>query len=150
MKYDNLHICMRVAFFALFVMVACKDGQGVYTKVEPAHVEPGMNGQLSRITLTEKAIHRLDIKTASVITEQNEITNDELRKVVPYASVIYDPEGATWVYTNPEPLVFVREEIKIDYIKDNKVVLLSGPEVGTVIVTMGVSELYGTEYGIGH
>ena len=38
------------------------------------------------------------------------------RKVVPYAAVIYDPKGAAWLYTSPEPLIFVRRPITVDFI----------------------------------
>jgi hypothetical protein len=69
-------------------------------------------------------------------------------KVIPYATVIYDTSGGTWVYTNPQPLVFIRESIEISYIEDDRVFLTAGPAVGTVIVTVGGSELYGAEVGV--
>jgi len=70
------------------------------------------------------------------------------RKIIPYAAVIYDPQGATWVYTNPEPLVFVRQPIVVDYIKGESAILLEGPSAGTVVVTVGAAELFGTETGV--
>jgi hypothetical protein len=72
------------------------------------------------------------------------------RKVVPYSSVIYDLNGETWVYTNPEPLAFVRERITVDYIDGDKAFLSEGPAAGTKIASVGVAELYGTEFGVGH
>ena len=45
-------------------------------------------------------------------------------------------------------IVFLRHEIKIDFIKDNTVHLTEGPPVGTKIVTQGAAELYGTEYEV--
>ena len=70
------------------------------------------------------------------------------RKVVPYAAVLYDVHGDAWVYTNPEPLVFVRELILVDYIEGDLVVLLEGPSIGTAVVTVGVAELFGAETGV--
>jgi hypothetical protein len=70
-------------------------------------------------------------------------------KVVPYAAVIYGVHGETWVYTNPEPLVFIREPITIDYIEGDLAVLSEGPPAGTAVVTVGGSELFGAESGIG-
>jgi hypothetical protein len=70
------------------------------------------------------------------------------RKVVPYAAVLYGVHGETWVYTNPEPLVFVRSPITIDYIDDDLAILSEGPEVGTTIVTLGATELFGAETGV--
>ena len=70
------------------------------------------------------------------------------RKIVPYAAVIYDAKGATWVYTNPEPLAFVRESISVDYIKGDLAFLTEGPSSGTNVVTVGGAELYGAETGV--
>ncbi len=71
------------------------------------------------------------------------------RKVVPYSAVIYDVQGDTWAYTNPEPLVFVRHSITIDYIERDTAVLLDGPPAGTAVVTVGAAELFGVELGVG-
>jgi hypothetical protein len=71
------------------------------------------------------------------------------QKIVPYAAVIYDLYGGTWVYTHPEPLVFVRHPISVDYIDDDLAVLLDGPPADMQVVTVGVAELYGTETGVG-
>jgi len=62
--------------------------------------------------------------------------------------VLYGVHGETWVYTNPEPLVFIREPIVIDYIEGDLAVLSEGPEAGTAIVTVGAAELFGTETGV--
>ena len=69
-------------------------------------------------------------------------------KVVPYAAVIYDVAGKTWVYTNPEPLVFVRQSISVDYVEDDLAYLTDGPAAGTQVVTIGGAELYGAETGV--
>jgi hypothetical protein len=71
------------------------------------------------------------------------------QKMVPYASVIYDLNGDTWVYTSPESLAFVRNTVKVDYIDGDQVILTEGPAKGTKVVTVGVAELYGIEFGIG-
>jgi hypothetical protein len=114
-----------------------------YSKVEPAHVELNKETGLGHLTLTEKAVERLGIITTQVLETGS-------YKVVPYAAIIYDIKGDTWVYTNPEPLNFLRHQITIDHIKGNEAVLSQGPMVGTEVVTVGVAELYGTESGVGH
>lgn len=73
----------------------------------------------------------------------------EKRVVVPYSAVIYDLQGATWVYVSPEPLVFVREPITIDYVQGDMAILSDGPAVGTEVATVGVAELYGADTGVG-
>ena len=70
------------------------------------------------------------------------------QKIVPYSSVLYDVHGNTWVYTNPEPLKFVRHAIKVDFIEGDIAVLTDGPAVGTKVVSTGAPELYGAETGI--
>jgi len=73
----------------------------------------------------------------------------EKRKIIPYAAVLYDAKGKTWVYTNPEPFVFVRRAIEIDTIVGDEIFLVDGPAVGTAVVTVGGAELLGTEFGVG-
>lgn len=76
-------------------------------------------------------------------------SDSKARKVVPYSSIIYDVKGETWVYTNPEPLVFVRAPVKIDYIAGQTAYLTDGPAAGAKIVVNGTAELYGAETGVG-
>ena len=113
---------------------------------EPAKFEPIAGTKLRSVTLTEDAIKRLDIQEALVRDVQ---VRGKQRKVIPYAAVLYDPDGATWAFTNPKPLLFVRQAIKIDYIVADLVVLLEGPPSGTAVVTVGAAELFGAEIGVG-
>ena len=53
------------------------------------------------------------------------------------------------MYTNPEPLVFVRAPIDIVRETSTEAILADGPPAGTEIVTVGVPELYGTETEFG-
>lgn len=117
----------------------------------PAKVEPGEETGISRVTLTARAAERLDIKTAPAAEVQvARAPNGALRRVVPYAAVLYDSDGDTWVYTNPEPRVFIRHSITVDYIDGDVAVLSDGPPAGTPVVTVGAAELFGTEFEIGH
>ncbi len=73
----------------------------------------------------------------------------EPRKVIPYAAVLYDPTGKTWVYTNPTELVFVRQAIQIQAVAGDEAILGDGPPTGASVVTVGGAELYGVEFGVG-
>ena len=75
---------------------------------------------------------------------------DTLKKVVPYSAILYDVHGDTWVYTNPDSLVFVRQRVDIEHIDQEMAVLREGPDIGTKIVTVGAAELLGAESGVGH
>lgn len=88
------------------------------------------------------------VQGQGVFVELNLSGDGAPRKIVPYAAVLYGVNGETWVYTNPEPLVFVRSPITIDYIDGDLAVLSEGPEAGTAVVTVGAAELFGTETGV--
>src|SRR5215210_3246318 len=100
----------------------------------PSHVEPIEVSDLSHVTLSERAAQRLGIETAKVTSEEIEGTP---RQVIPYGAIIYDSSGATWTYTSPEPLIFVRHPITIDAIDGDRAVLSEGPEDGTAVVSVG-------------
>lgn len=109
----------------------------------PAEVEHVEGESLSRVTLTPEAAERLGIETVAVRTAAE-------RTSVPYAALIYDPQGETWVYTNPERMVFVRAQVEVDRIEGQLAFLSAGPASGTDVVTVGGAELYGTEFEVGH
>jgi len=101
------------------------------------------------VTLSEHAIERLALQTGQ-IAERPTSRSDTPRLTVPYSSLLYDTEGRTWVYTSPQPRTFVRAEVVVDYIEGETAVLSDGPPAGTVVATVGVAELYGTEFTVGH
>lgn len=131
-----------VPLIAGLQLAACHKGSSKPAKIKPAVVEKIEGSKLSKLTLTAKASERLDIKTAAVSEAQG-------RKVVPYAAVLYDANGYTWVYTNPEPLIFIRHSIKVDRVEGEHAMLSDGPPVGTQVVTVGGAELFGAEFEIG-
>ncbi len=109
-----------------------------------SHVEPISGSKLSRVVLTQKASERLGVKTAKVTADSAGML------VAPYAAVLYDIKGQAWVYTQTEPLAFARHAIVIQSIKGESAFLTEGPPVGTAVVVIGASELYGAESGVGH
>jgi hypothetical protein len=114
---------------------------------EPAKVEHLEGAEGSRLSLTAKAAERLGIRTKPVLAGKVDRTT---RLVVPYSAVLYDAKGDPWVYTNSEPLAYVRERITVDYIQGDQAVLTDGPPKGTRVVAVSAAELYGTEFGLGH
>ena len=141
-------------FAAALPLAACQQSHAATADThepgKPSKVEKIQGTELSRLTLTEKAAQRLDIQTTDVREEQRTKSgHTAMRKVVPYAAVLYDATGATWVYTNVQPLVFVRHAITIDYIEGDVAILSDGPALGVKVVTVGASLLYGTEFEVG-
>ena len=68
---------------------------------------------------------------------------------VPVASLIYGLNGETWIYISPDHLQFLRVPVVVDYIIDDMVVLVDGPNAGTKVVIVGVPELHGADTGVG-
>jgi hypothetical protein len=64
--------------------------------------------------------------------------------------VIYGAHGESWVYTSPEALTFVRHPVTVDYVEGDTAYLSDGPAGGTEVATVGVPELYGAEFEVGH
>ena len=147
MKRSRL-LMVGVLIVAGLQLAACaQTPQATASEEEPAYSEPIAGTELNRVVVTEQAAQRLGIQTAPVGEEQ---VNGTQRTVIPYAAVIYDLHGATWVYTSPQPLTYVRAPITIERIDGDRAILVDGPPVGTEVVTVGVAELYGTEYEVGH
>lgn len=138
-----------VALVAAVLLAACQSPQGKQQAEHPAEIEKIEGTELSRVTLSEKAMRRIDLRTDQV-REQQVSRSASPRKVVPYSSLVYDPKGQCWVYTCPQPRTFVRHKVDVDYIEGDLVVLKEGPPAGTVVASMGVAELYGTEFKVGH
>lgn len=140
----------RCLWMPLFLLLACVPLTGCKPTPEaaadeeapPAKVEHLEGDEPTRVTLTEEAAKRIDIATANV---ESMAMHGTQRLVLPYAAILYDTNGDAWVYTNPEPLVFVRHRIVVDYIDDELAVLSDGPTPKTAVVTMGATELYGAE-----
>ena len=131
----------------LFISPSSETAAGTQEN-KPAKVEPIEGTDLSRVILTEKAAERLDIQTAPVGDAEVQSAEGEttLRKVIPYAAVLYNVNGDAFVYTNPEPLTFIRAPITVDYIEGDRAVLVDGPATGSAIVTVGAAELFGAEF----
>jgi len=136
MKHKNISLLILL-ILAVLQLSACAPKSERAEKVNPVKLEPIEGTDFKRVILTEKAAERIDVQTISV-----------RGKAVPYAAVIYDTEGNTWVYTNPEPLVFVRQPIVIDRIEGDQALLSQGLDANTPVVTVGVAELYGAETGV--
>jgi hypothetical protein len=110
---------------------------------EPAVKAEIADTDLNTLTLTPEAVERLGLETVEVEAGDGGVT-------VPYAAIIYDHGGDTWVYTTTEPEVFVRAAVVVDRIDGETAHLSEGPEPGTSVVTLGAAELYGAEFDTAH
>jgi hypothetical protein len=140
-KARRLAMAVLVASAAL-ALPACAASTATTTTEAPAKVEAIAGSKVKSVTLTQRAAERLAIRTAPLVEEVG-------RKVVPYAAVIYDADGNTWVYTMPRPLTYVRESVAVLDISADRALLSAGPPAGTQVVVEGAAMLYGTELGVG-
>ncbi|HZO60184.1 MAG TPA: hypothetical protein VFB51_10870 [Solirubrobacterales bacterium] len=119
---------------------ACKEVETeTATGYEPAKLESVKgNDDLKRVQLTEEGAERTGLETEKVRLEGG-------KKVVPYAALIYDPEGKTFVYTSPKRLTYLRAPVKVERVDGKDVIVSDGPAAGTQVVTVGTAEVYGVE-----
>jgi hypothetical protein len=108
---------------------------------EVATVQESENGAPAVLTLSERAEQRLGIETATVAQGRAGLS-------VPYAAVVYDADGSSWVFVRTDPHTYQRAEVALGHKTGNEVALASGPPAGTEVVTVGAAELVGVETGI--
>jgi hypothetical protein len=140
-------LILALLLLGSLALTACGRAPGTPAEsAEPAKVEaiPGTN--LKRIVLTADAAKRLGIRTAVVKSWREHDGGRGLE--VPHASVFYAAEGASFIYTNPEPLVYIRRRVVIDDVIRGHAYLTKGPKPGTSVVTDGAGELLGVETGV--
>ena len=145
---------IRIAMVALvgiaLPLSGCKK-DNVAEKYHPAKVEDTDQKGIKKVTLDARAAERTGIVTTTVREEMVNLAGGAaMRKVVPYGAIMYDKKGNTWTFTNPSPLVFVRAPVVVDDVEGDQVILAEGPPVGTVVVSVGATELMGAENKYGH
>lgn len=133
-----------MAVAALLLLPACRELTPQSHEIkEPVTLKEIPGTEIEQITLTKSAAERLGIQTQSVA----EIGNGS---VIPSAAVFVDPDGKYWVYTNPKPLVFVRQQVSFDHEEGDRTFLSAPLPRDTRVVVLGVPELYGAEFEVGH
>lgn len=136
MKHGTRSILVLFVLAGL-LLSACGPSTSTTGFVPPSKLEVIEGSELQRVILTDKAAERIGLET--VVASGIE---------VPYAAILYDIEGNTWIYTMPEPLTFVREQIVIDRIEGDTAILSETLSSEFNVVTVGVAEIYGTETGV--
>jgi hypothetical protein len=127
---------------ACLTLGACSSGGGEAEAENPAKVVAVKGTGFSRVTLTDDAARRVGIELAAVAAGPTGLQ-------VPYGAVLYDPNGATSTFVQTGPFTYLRQPIALDHIDAGVAFLSAGPPVGTMVVTVGATELYGAENGVG-
>lgn len=100
---------------------------------------------LKSVTLSTEAADRIGIKTTPVTAVPGGAAG---QLQLPYAAIVYDEQGGTWVYAPTGPNTYVRQPVKVDHIAGAVAVLAAGPAAGSAVVTEGSQELLGAEQEI--
>jgi multidrug efflux pump subunit AcrA (membrane-fusion protein) len=69
--------------------------------------------------------------------------------VVPWSAIVRDAQGGAWVYERKTANAFSRRPVMVRSLVGDWAILERGPTPGTLVVTVGVAELFGTEFGTG-
>ena len=109
---------------------------------EPTTLEEVRGSDFQRVIFTAEGARRLALRTGTVTTATDG------RTAVPYAALIYDAAGRTYVYTSPAPRTFLRDEVKVADVRGDRALLTEGPPPGTTVVTTGAAEVYGAELDV--
>jgi hypothetical protein len=129
---------------ATLALSGCKEAEvtALSSGYEPSHVEAVGDSDVQKVTFTDVGAEQVGLVTAAA-RQQGAST------VVPYAALIYDGQGVTWVYTVADDLTFIRSQVVVDHIEGDQVLLSDGLGRGAEVVTVGAAEVYGAELGIG-
>jgi membrane fusion protein, heavy metal efflux system len=75
------------------------------------------------------------------------LSGEEASLVVPRSALVRDAHGGSWVYVNISPHAYARQRVFVDRVVGDLAALTNGPKVGAKVVSQGVAELYGAEFG---
>jgi multidrug efflux pump subunit AcrA (membrane-fusion protein) len=67
---------------------------------------------------------------------------------VPWAAIVHDIYGGTWLYVQTGERKYARQRVQVDYVVGDWAVLRAGPKAGTKVVTAGAAEVFGAEFNI--
>ena len=91
-----------------------------------------------------------DLRPGERVAVTVPLRGEEESLVVPWAAVLYDFDGAAWVYEKIGDRKFSRHRVAVRHAVGGSAVLAAGPEPGAEVVVDGAAELFGTEFGAGH
>jgi hypothetical protein len=117
-------------------------------QVSPYKIQKIAGTDLAYLRLEPKAVERAEMRTEPVLamTSGGATTSSAS---IPYAALMFAPDGGTFVYTNPDGSTFLRHSVAVERYDGTRVWVTNGPPAGTRVVTDGAAELWGVEFGVG-
>jgi hypothetical protein len=131
------------------VVAGCDSSTSSAAPPPAARMERIGNATVQSVVLTPLGAARVGVRTAAATTAIVGNQGGALT-VVPYSALLYEPDGATAVYVNTDPLVYTRYFVGVVSINGNQVYLKAGSlPAGATVVTVGAEELLGVQNGVG-
>jgi RND family efflux transporter MFP subunit len=116
----------------------------------PVSAPPSANPLASTVDLFYELEGPLDaLRPGQRVSVTIPLRSESESLVVPWSAVVHDVQGGTWVYEQTGPHRFARRRIEVLHVDRELAVLAAGPPPGARVVTAGVAELFGTEFGVG-
>ncbi|AMK78578.1 membrane fusion protein MtrC [Methylomonas methanica] len=75
--------------------------------------------------------------------------SDDENLVVPWSAIVHDVSGGGWVYQVLETNMYMRRRVQVLRVVDNQAAVTGDIVAGIEVVSTGVAELFGTEFGVG-
>ena len=98
-----------LALAALSVTACAKTGGEEEESNRGATLDSVPGSDIGAVTLTDVAEQRIDLKTAAI-----EQAADGMQ--IPYAALLYDPDGKTWTFVKIGDHQFQRQPVTVDHI----------------------------------
>lgn len=160
MRATKLWMFSMVLGFCM-LLLGCGGNNHEEPSKPPAILEKVPGTTFNRVILTKESVDRIGLQTVPLQlftqpivmqtgipnpTQTAPIQNASQKFTVPYSAIIYGLQGESWVYIQIKPLVFMRFAVAIDHIEGDAAILTTAPPLNTQVVSVGASELYGSEY----
>ncbi|BBL60936.1 hypothetical protein MKFW12EY_45490 (plasmid) [Methylomonas koyamae] len=77
------------------------------------------------------------------------LRSDDENLVVPWSALVYDVNGGSWIYQALESNIYQRRRVQVLRVVGDQAAVTGDIAAGIEVVTAGVAELFGTEFGVG-
>jgi hypothetical protein len=101
-----------------------------------------------KIVLTQAGASHIGVQTTLTRGVPRSRQPNSPTAVIPYSSLVYAPDGATYAFTSPSALVYTEVPVTVANIQGDSVYLVKGPKPGSRVVTVGAEELLGVQSGV--
>jgi biotin carboxyl carrier protein len=130
--------------------ITVSDLAGTWTHPARASAAPGSaHFAAATVDLWFALEEAADLRPGQRVVARIPVNGRVTRLAVPRSALVFDAQGAGWVYLHLGGTSYRRAAVDFERSEDDLALLAHGPEPGTAVVRTGVAELFGTEFGTG-